>query len=59
MKYGLCDMVSSARVGGGDRVGRLVVSPIQLEPSHTLLDTQNLKQVMSFCLIPLDWQYGR
>uniref|UniRef100_A0A3Q3WWC6 Uncharacterized protein n=1 Tax=Mola mola TaxID=94237 RepID=A0A3Q3WWC6_MOLML len=41
----LCDAVSSARVGGGERVGRLVVSPIQLEPSHTLLDTQNPKQV--------------
>ncbi|XP_073321780.1 hepatocyte nuclear factor 1-alpha [Pagrus major] len=43
----LCDTVSSVRGGGGERVGRLVVSPIQLEPSHTLLETQNLKQVSS------------
>ncbi|TKS79143.1 Hepatocyte nuclear factor 1-alpha [Collichthys lucidus] len=41
----LCDTVSSARGNGGERVGRLVVSPIQLEPSHTLLETHNLKQV--------------
>ncbi|XP_030273386.1 hepatocyte nuclear factor 1-alpha-like isoform X1 [Sparus aurata] len=43
----LCDAVSSVRGGGGERVGRLVVSPIHLEPSHTLLETQNLKQVSS------------
>ncbi|KAE8292525.1 Hepatocyte nuclear factor 1-alpha [Larimichthys crocea] len=43
----LCDTVSSARGNGGERVGRLVVSPIQLEPSHTLLETHNLKQVSS------------
>ncbi|XP_041793591.1 hepatocyte nuclear factor 1-alpha [Chelmon rostratus] len=43
----LCDTVSSVRGSGGDRVGRLVVSPVQLEPSHTLLETQNPKQVSS------------
>ncbi|KAI3372332.1 hypothetical protein L3Q82_022821 [Scortum barcoo] len=43
----LCDAVSSARGGGGERVGRLVVSPVQLEPSHTLLETHNPKQVSS------------
>ncbi|XP_070820678.1 hepatocyte nuclear factor 1-alpha [Chaetodon trifascialis] len=43
----LCDTVSSARGSGGDRVGRLVVSPVQLEPSHTLLETQNPKQASS------------
>lgn len=41
----LCDGVNSARLGGGDRTGCLVVSPVQLEPSHTLLDTQNPKPV--------------
>ncbi|KAG7241392.1 hypothetical protein INR49_025592 [Caranx melampygus] len=35
----LCDTVSSARGNGGDRVGRHAVSPVQLEPSHTLLET--------------------
>ncbi|CAJ1068138.1 hepatocyte nuclear factor 1-alpha [Xyrichtys novacula] len=39
----LCDTMSSGRGGGGERVGRLVVSPVQLEPSHTLLETH--KQV--------------
>ncbi|XP_044053238.1 hepatocyte nuclear factor 1-alpha isoform X2 [Siniperca chuatsi] len=43
----LCDTVSSARGNGGERVGHLVVSPIQLEPSHTLLETHNPKQVSS------------
>ncbi|XP_051278101.1 hepatocyte nuclear factor 1-alpha [Dicentrarchus labrax] len=43
----LCDTVSSARGGGGERVGRLVGSPVQLEPSHTLLETHNAKQVSS------------
>ncbi|KAM3610876.1 uncharacterized protein V6R79_009995 [Siganus canaliculatus] len=43
----LCDAVSSARGSGGERVGRLVVSPVQLEPSHTLLETQNPKQASS------------
>lgn len=41
----LCDGMNSARLGGADRTGCLVVSPVQLEPSHTLLDTQNPKQV--------------
>ncbi|XP_018524271.1 hepatocyte nuclear factor 1-alpha [Lates calcarifer] len=43
----LCDTVSSARGSGGERVGRLVVSPVQLEPSHTLLETHNPKPVSS------------
>ncbi|XP_059193855.1 hepatocyte nuclear factor 1-alpha [Centropristis striata] len=43
----LCDAVSSARGSAGERVGRLVVSPIQLEPSHTLLETHNPKLVSS------------
>uniref|UniRef100_A0A3B5AJJ9 HNF1 homeobox A n=1 Tax=Stegastes partitus TaxID=144197 RepID=A0A3B5AJJ9_9TELE len=42
-----CDTVSSARGGGGERVGRLVVSPVQLEPSHTLLESHNPKPVSS------------
>ncbi|XP_054466801.1 hepatocyte nuclear factor 1-alpha isoform X2 [Anoplopoma fimbria] len=43
----LCDSLSSARGSLGDRVGRLVVSPIQLEPSHTLLEAHNPKLVSS------------
>ncbi|XP_034397469.1 hepatocyte nuclear factor 1-alpha [Cyclopterus lumpus] len=43
----MCDTVSSARGSIGDRVGHLVVSPIQLEPSHTLLETHNSKLVSS------------
>ncbi|XP_037634790.1 hepatocyte nuclear factor 1-alpha isoform X2 [Sebastes umbrosus] len=43
----LCDPVSSARGSVGERVGHLVVSPIQLEPSHTLLETHNPKLVSS------------
>lgn len=41
----LCDVSGvSARGGsGGERGGRLVVSPVQLEPSQTLLETS--KQV--------------
>ncbi|XP_056889395.1 hepatocyte nuclear factor 1-alpha [Takifugu flavidus] len=39
----LCDSVNLARLSGGDRTGCLVVSPVQLEPSHTLLE--NPKQV--------------
>ncbi|XP_039884382.1 hepatocyte nuclear factor 1-alpha [Simochromis diagramma] len=42
-----CDTVSSARGSGGERVGRLMVSPVQLEPSHTLLETHNPKLVSS------------
>ncbi|XP_070689983.1 hepatocyte nuclear factor 1-alpha [Pempheris klunzingeri] len=48
----LCDTVSSARGSGGERVGRLVVSPIQLEPSHTLLETHNAKQASSSGPLP-------
>ncbi|KAF6723580.1 Hepatocyte nuclear factor 1-alpha [Oryzias melastigma] len=40
-----CDTVSSARSNGGERAGRLMVSPIQLEPSHTLLESHNPKLV--------------
>lgn len=43
----LCDGVNPARLAVGDRTGCLVVSPVQLEPSHTLLDTQNPKPVSS------------
>ncbi|XP_029294829.1 hepatocyte nuclear factor 1-alpha [Cottoperca gobio] len=43
----LGDSVSLARGSVGERVGRLVVSPIQLEPSHTLLETHNPKLVSS------------
>ncbi|KAK1893227.1 Hepatocyte nuclear factor 1-alpha [Dissostichus eleginoides] len=46
MKYSqqiLCDAMSSARGSVGEIVGRLVVSPVQLEPSHTLLETHNPK----------------
>ncbi|KAK2837622.1 hypothetical protein Q5P01_014834 [Channa striata] len=42
-----CDSLNSSRDSGGERVGRLVVSPVQLEPSHTLLETHNPKQVSS------------
>ncbi|XP_026044015.1 hepatocyte nuclear factor 1-alpha [Astatotilapia calliptera] len=42
-----CDTVSSARGSGGERVGHLMVSPVQLEPSHTLLETHNPKLVSS------------
>uniref|UniRef100_UPI0037E79600 hepatocyte nuclear factor 1-alpha n=1 Tax=Semicossyphus pulcher TaxID=241346 RepID=UPI0037E79600 len=48
----LCDTVSSARGGGGERVGRLVVSPVQLEPSHTLLETHNPKHASSSGPLP-------
>ncbi|XP_029019528.1 LOW QUALITY PROTEIN: hepatocyte nuclear factor 1-alpha [Betta splendens] len=42
-----CDAMSSARGSGGERLSRLVVSPVQLEPSHTLLETHNPKPVSS------------
>ncbi|XP_040010544.1 hepatocyte nuclear factor 1-alpha [Xiphias gladius] len=48
----LCDTLSSARGSGGERVGRLVVSPVQLEPSHTLLETHNPKPVSSCGPLP-------
>ncbi|KAM3867680.1 hepatocyte nuclear factor 1-alpha [Diretmus argenteus] len=52
MKYSQlipCDNLGSARGSGGDRgLGdRLLVSPVQLEPSHTLLETHNPKSVSS------------
>ncbi|XP_010781174.1 hepatocyte nuclear factor 1-alpha isoform X2 [Notothenia coriiceps] len=50
MKYSqqiLCDAMSSARGSVGEIVGRLVVSPVQLEPSQTLLETHNPKLVSS------------
>ncbi|KAM4745390.1 hepatocyte nuclear factor 1-alpha [Anableps anableps] len=40
-----CDTGSTARSSIGERVGRLVVSPVQLEPSHTLLESHNPKLV--------------
>ncbi|XP_028270929.1 hepatocyte nuclear factor 1-alpha [Parambassis ranga] len=42
-----CDTVGSGRGSAGERVGHLVVSPVQLEPSHTLLETHNPKLVSS------------
>ncbi|XP_019949385.1 hepatocyte nuclear factor 1-alpha isoform X2 [Paralichthys olivaceus] len=48
----LCDTMSSARGSGGERVGRLVVSPVQLEPSHTLLETHSHKPVSSSGPLP-------
>ncbi|KAM7416352.1 hypothetical protein PAMA_018428 [Pampus argenteus] len=47
-----CDTLSSARGSGGERVGHLVVSPVQLEPSDTLLETHNHKPVSSGGLLP-------
>ncbi|XP_023814431.1 hepatocyte nuclear factor 1-alpha [Oryzias latipes] len=46
------DTVSSARGNGGERAGRLMVSPIQLEPSHTLLESHNPKLVSSSGPLP-------
>ncbi|KAM8866623.1 hepatocyte nuclear factor 1-alpha isoform 2-T2 [Synchiropus picturatus] len=42
-----CEPLSAVRGGGGERVGRLVASPVQLEPSPTLLDTHHSKSVSS------------
>lgn len=56
MKYSqqiTCDTMSSARGGGGERAGRLVASPVQLEPSHTLLETHNPKPVRVCVVIPV------
>ncbi|KAM7391695.1 hypothetical protein PAMP_022362 [Pampus punctatissimus] len=47
-----CDTLSSARGSGGERVGHLVLSPVQLEPSDTLLETHNHKPVSSGGLLP-------
>ncbi|XP_029366637.1 hepatocyte nuclear factor 1-alpha [Echeneis naucrates] len=47
----LCETVSSARSSGGERGGRLAVSPVQLEPSHTL-ETHNPKLVSSGGSLP-------
>ncbi|KAM9858816.1 hepatocyte nuclear factor 1-alpha [Aulostomus maculatus] len=47
-----CEPLSSARGGGGERAGRLVVSPVQLEPSHTLLETHHPKLVSSGGSLP-------
>ncbi|XP_072538683.1 hepatocyte nuclear factor 1-alpha [Salminus brasiliensis] len=43
----VCESLGSARSGSVDRTagGHLVGSPVQLEPSHTLLDTQHQKLV--------------
>lgn len=48
----LCDNLSSVRGNGGDRVGRLVVSPVALEPSHTLLESHNAKTVRACDTLP-------
>lgn len=47
-----CDTLSSVRGAGGERVGRLVVSPVPLEPSHTLLENHNSKTVSSGGSLP-------
>ncbi|CAG5920499.1 hepatocyte nuclear factor 1-alpha [Menidia menidia] len=47
-----CDTVCSARGGAGERGGRLVVSPVHLEPSHTLLESHNPKLVSSSGPLP-------
>ncbi|KAM6931420.1 LOW QUALITY PROTEIN: hepatocyte nuclear factor 1-alpha [Xenentodon cancila] len=47
-----CDTVISARGSGGERVGRVMASPVQLEPSHTLLETHNPKLVSSSGPLP-------
>lgn len=47
-----CDTLSSVRGTGGERVGRLVVSPVPLEPSHTLLENHNSKTVSSGGSLP-------
>lgn len=51
-----CDTMSSARGSGGERVNRLVVSPVQLEPSHTLLETHNPKPVRVCVIGPRAFQ---
>ncbi|XP_061763184.1 hepatocyte nuclear factor 1-alpha isoform X2 [Nerophis ophidion] len=38
-----CDTLNSVRGTGGESVGRLGVSPVQLEPSHTLLESHQPK----------------
>ncbi|XP_054906622.1 hepatocyte nuclear factor 1-alpha isoform X1 [Poeciliopsis prolifica] len=45
VKYSQQISCDTARSSIGDRVGRLVVSPVQLEPSHTLLESHNPKLV--------------
>ncbi|XP_033828139.1 hepatocyte nuclear factor 1-alpha [Periophthalmus magnuspinnatus] len=47
-----CDTLSSVRATGGERVGRLVVSPVPLEPSHTLLESHNSKTVSTGGSLP-------
>ncbi|XP_037113742.1 hepatocyte nuclear factor 1-alpha [Syngnathus acus] len=42
-----CDNLNSVRGSGGESVGRLVASPVQLEPSHTLLESHHPKLVSS------------
>ncbi|KAF7199746.1 hepatocyte nuclear factor 1-alpha [Nothobranchius furzeri] len=48
----LCEPASSVRSSAGERVGHLVVSPVQLEPSHTLLENHNPKLVSSSGPLP-------
>lgn len=47
-----CDALGSVRGTGGERVGRLVVSPVPLEPSHTLLENHNGKTASSGGSLP-------
>lgn len=56
MKYSQqipCDNLGSIRYNGGDRGlgGRLVASPVQLEPSHTLLETHHPKPVRTSIMV--------
>ncbi|XP_034548684.1 hepatocyte nuclear factor 1-alpha [Notolabrus celidotus] len=48
----MCDTVILGRSSERERVGRLVISPVQLEPSHTLLETHTPKQVSSSGPLP-------
>ncbi|MED6282854.1 Hepatocyte nuclear factor 1-alpha [Characodon lateralis] len=48
----ICDTGNTARSSIGERVAHLVVSPVQLEPSHTLLESHNPKLVSSSGPLP-------
>ncbi|XP_077457284.1 hepatocyte nuclear factor 1-alpha [Stigmatopora argus] len=42
-----CESLNPGRGSGGENMGRLVASPIQLEPSHTLLESHHPKLISS------------
>ncbi|CAL1616348.1 unnamed protein product [Knipowitschia caucasica] len=54
LKYSqqICDSLGSVRGTAAERVGRIVVSPVPLEPSHTLLENHNGKTVSSCGSLP-------